>query len=77
MRVLDCKVEQCGKIAQELPKLIDHLDPASAEHFSEVRFLLDSAGTSYSVNPNLVRGLDYYNSTAFEVTSQNLGAQNA
>ncbi len=77
LRVLDCKVEQCGKIAQELPKLIDHLDPASAEHFSEVRLLLDSAGTSYSVNPYLVRGLDYYNSTAFEVTSQNLGAQNA
>ena len=77
LRVLDCKVEQCGKIAQELPKLIDHLDPASTEHFSEVRFLLDTAGTPYSVNPNLVRGLDYYNSTAFEVTSQNLGAQNA
>ena len=77
LRVLDCKVEQCGKIKQELPKLIDHLDLASAKHFSEVQFLLDSAGTSYSVNPNLVRGLDYYNSTAFEVTSENLGAQNA
>ncbi len=77
LRVLDCKTEQCGKIAEGLPKLIDHLDPASAEHFSEVRSLLDSAGSSYSVNPNLVRGLDYYNRTAFEVTSQNLGAQNA
>jgi histidyl-tRNA synthetase len=77
LRVLDCKVEQCGKIADGLPKLIDHLDTASAEHFSEVRSLLDSAGTPYSVNPRLVRGLDYYNRTAFEVTSQNLGAQNA
>ncbi|MBC8287330.1 MAG: histidine--tRNA ligase [Nitrospinae bacterium] len=75
LRILDCK--QCGKIAEGLPKLIDHLDPASAEHFSEVQSLLDSAGTPYSVNPNLVRGLDYYNRTAFEVTSQNLGAQNA
>jgi histidyl-tRNA synthetase len=77
LRVLDCKVEQCGKIAEGLPKLIDHLDPASAEHFSEVRSLLDTAGSSYSVNPNLVRGLDYYNRTAFEVTSNNLGSQNA
>ncbi|MZH40333.1 MAG: histidine--tRNA ligase [Nitrospinae bacterium] len=77
LRVLDCKAERCSEIAKGLPKLIDHLDPASAEHFTEVRSLLDSAGTPYSVNPNLVRGLDYYNRTAFEVTSENLGAQNA
>jgi histidyl-tRNA synthetase len=77
LRVLDCKVEQCGKVAETLPKLIDHLDTASAEHFSEVRSLLDSAGTPYSVNTSLVRGLDYYNRTAFEVTSTNLGSQNA
>ena len=77
LRVLDCKAKQCGEIAEGLPKLIDHLDTASADHFSEVRSLLDSAGTPYSVNPSLVRGLDYYNRTAFEVTSQNLGAQNA
>jgi len=77
LRILDCKSEHCSEIAEGLPKLIDHLDPASAEHFSEVRSLLDAAGSPYSVNPNLVRGLDYYNRTAFEVTSQNLGAQNA
>jgi histidyl-tRNA synthetase len=77
LRVLDCKVEQCGKIAKNLPKLIDHLDEASAAHFSEVCALLDTAGTPYTVNTSLVRGLDYYNRTAFEVTSQNLGAQNA
>jgi histidyl-tRNA synthetase len=77
LRVLDCKVEQCAKIAEGLPKLIDHLDPASAKHFSEVQSLLDSTGSDYEINPNLVRGLDYYNRTAFEVTSQNLGAQNA
>ncbi len=76
LRVLDCKAKQCGEIAQKLPKLIDHLDTASAEHFSEVRSLLDSAGTPYSVNTRLVRGLDYYNRTAFEVTSEDLGAQN-
>ena len=77
LRVLDCKAEQCGKIAEGLPKLIAHLDAASANHFSEVHSLLDSAGTPYSVNPSLVRGLDYYNRTAFEVTSKHLGAQNA
>ena len=77
LRVLDCKAKQCGEIAEGLPKLIDHLDTARADHFSEGRSLLDSAGTPYSVNPSLVRGLDYYNRTAFEVTSQNLGAQNA
>ena len=77
LRVLDCKVEQCGKIAEGLPKLIDHLDAASANHFSEVHSLLDSAGTPHSINASLVRGLDYYNRTAFEVTSKHLGAQNA
>ena len=77
LRILDCKVAQCAKTADVLPKLIDHLDPESAEHFSKVRSLLDSAGSPYSVNPNLVRGLDYYNRTAFEVTSNNLGSQNA
>ncbi len=77
LRVLDCKAERCSEIAKGLPKLIDHLDAASADHFSEVCSLLDSADTHYSVNPNLVRGLDYYNRTAFEVTSENLGAQNA
>ena len=77
LRVLDCKVEQCGKIAEELPKLIDHLDTESAEHFSEVRSLLDSAGTPYSINPRLVRGLDYYSRTSFEFESDVLGAQGA
>ncbi len=76
LRVLDCKSEHCSEIAADLPKLIDHLDPTSAEHFSEVCSLLDSADSTYCVNPKLVRGLDYYNHTAFEVTSQNLGAQN-
>jgi histidyl-tRNA synthetase len=77
LRVLDCKTEQCNEIAQSLPKMIDHLDEASRQHFNEVRVLLDIAETPYSINTNLVRGLDYYNMTAFEVTSENLGAQNA
>ncbi len=77
LRVFDCKTEQCSKIAAGFPKLIDHLDAASANHFSEVRALLDATSTPYSVDPKLVRGLDYYNRTAFEVTAKNLGAQNA
>ncbi len=77
LRVLDCKAEQCGEIAKNLPKMIDHLDETSAQHFAEVQQLLDIAKTPYTINTNLVRGLDYYNMTAFEVTSNNLGAQNA
>ncbi|MBC8283544.1 MAG: histidine--tRNA ligase [Nitrospinae bacterium] len=77
LRVLDCKSEQCKEIAQNLPKMIDHLDEVSQQHFDEVRSLLDIAKTPYTINTNLVRGLDYYNMTAFEVTSNNLGAQNA
>ena len=77
LRVLDCKSEQCQKITQGLPKMIDHLDKTSQEHFDEVQSLLDISKTPYAINTNLVRGLDYYNMTAFEVTSDKLGAQNA
>ena len=77
LRVLDCKSEQCQKIAEGLPKMIDHLDKTSQEHFDEVRSLLDISKTPYTINTNLVRGLDYYNLTAFEVKSNKLGAQNA
>ena len=77
LRVLDCKVEQCKEVAKILPKMIDHLDKTSEQHFMEVQKLLDIANTPYTINTNLVRGLDYYNMTAFEVTSENLGSQNA
>ena len=77
LRVLDCKVEQCKEVAKNLPKMIDHLDKTSEQHFIEVQKLLDIANTPYTINTNLVRGLDYYNMTAFEVTSENLGSQNA
>jgi len=77
LRVLDCKVEQCQEVAKKLPKIIDHLDDQSTRHFAEVKNLLDIAKAPYTINTNLVRGLDYYNMTAFEVTSKNLGSQNA
>jgi histidyl-tRNA synthetase len=57
------------------PRLLDNLSPDDAEHFAEVRALLDGAGVSYDVDPTLVRGLDYYTRTVFEFESSRLGAQ--
>jgi len=59
------------------PLITDHLDPASAEHFAELRAQLDGAGVAYTVNPRLVRGLDYYSRTVFEWITSDLGAQDA
>ncbi len=57
------------------PRLLDHLSPEDAAHFAEVRALLDEAGVAYEIDPTLVRGLDYYTRTVFELTSDALGAQ--
>jgi histidyl-tRNA synthetase len=57
------------------PKLLDHLDSASAEHFQQLCRTLDDAGIAYQVNPRLVRGLDYYSKTVFEWVTDQLGAQ--
>jgi histidyl-tRNA synthetase len=59
------------------PRLIDRLAPEDAEHFAQVRALLDAAGQPYKVDGTLVRGLDYYTRTVFEFTSGALGAQSA
>jgi histidyl-tRNA synthetase len=77
LRVLDCKVERDREIAQELPKTKDHLCESCKTNFDQVQTLLDSTQTPYSLNPLLVRGLDYYTRTTFEVVSTGLGAQNA
>jgi len=77
LRVLDCKVERDREIACGLPKTVDHLCQKCKDDFAEVQALLDSVGTRYSLNDKLVRGLDYYTRTTFEVASENLGAQNA
>lgn len=77
LRVLDCKVERDREIAKGLPKTIDYLCSSCQSDFAEVRALLESAKTDYSLNTQLVRGLDYYCKTTFEVVSSNLGAQNA
>ena len=77
LRVLDCKVETDQPIIEKLPKIIDHLDPVCRQHFEHVTSELQGRGISYQVTPRLVRGLDYYTRTTFEITSGALGAQNA
>jgi histidyl-tRNA synthetase len=77
LRVLDCKVEADQPIIEKLPKIIDHLDPECRQHFDRVTSELQARGLAYQVTPRLVRGLDYYTRTTFEITSGVLGAQNA
>ena len=77
LRVLDCKVEADQPIIEKLPKIIDHLDSACRQHFDRVTSELQARGIAYQITPRLVRGLDYYTRTTFEITSGALGAQNA
>ncbi len=75
LRVLDTKNPAMQEMAENAPKLADFLGEESRAHFDAVRALLDDAGISYKLNPRLVRGLDYYNRTVFEWTTDQLGAQ--
>ncbi|MDX1598974.1 MAG: histidine--tRNA ligase [Marinobacter sp.] len=75
LRILDSKSPDTQKILEEAPKLEDYLDEESLEHFRRLRELLDAAGIAYTVNPRLVRGLDYYGKTVFEWITDSLGAQ--
>jgi len=75
LRVLDSKNPQVQELVQGAPRLIDYLGEASLAHFEGVQSLLRAAGQAYTVNPRLVRGLDYYNLTVFEWTTDRLGAQ--
>jgi len=77
LRVLDCKVEADQPIIEKLPKIIDRLDPECRRHFERVTSELRARRIPYQVTPRLVRGLDYYSRTTFEITSGALGAQNA
>ncbi|MDH5763268.1 MAG: histidine--tRNA ligase [Nitrospinota bacterium] len=78
LRVLDCKVERDVEIAKGLPKFKDHLCSQCQQDFAEVQKHLDAVNTSYRVNDRIVRGLDYYNKTTFEVIAKTgLGSQNA
>jgi histidyl-tRNA synthetase len=75
MRAFDSSDRGTRAVMANAPKLLDRLDPEDAEHFQQVRTLLDVAGIPYEVDPTLVRGLDYYTRTLFEFTSDALGAQ--
>ncbi|MGH9638761.1 MAG: histidine--tRNA ligase [Bryobacteraceae bacterium] len=77
LRVLDCKVPEDQPLIDSLPSILDFLNAADAEHFRRVRELLDDRQIAYTVKPRLVRGLDYYARTTFEITHGALGAQNA
>lgn len=75
MRIIDCKSEICSEIAKGAPKMIDYLCDECSSHFEEVKKGLDNIGIKYKINPDIVRGLDYYTKTVFEFTSNALGAQ--
>lgn len=75
LRVLDSKNPDVQKALEGAPSLLDHLDEESAEHFSLLCERLTQAGIEYTVNPRLVRGLDYYNRTVFEWVTDSLGSQ--
>lgn len=75
LRILDCKNEECKKITDKAPKIIDYLCEDCSSHFEGVKNLLTVAGVEYYVNPNIVRGLDYYTKTVFEFVSEAIGAQ--
>jgi histidyl-tRNA synthetase len=77
LRVLDCKSVHCQEILQAAPVIKDYLCLDCAAHFARVRELLDRFKVAYEVKPRLVRGLDYYTRTAFEVVAVGLGAQDA
>ncbi len=77
LRVLDCKVERCGGLAKGAPTTIDCLCRDCGDHFGRVKKYLDGLGIPYTVNGKLVRGLDYYTQTAFEVMAPDIGAQSS
>lgn len=77
LRVLDCKKESCIKATENSPKILDYIKGESRKHFEEVLKKLDELKINYELNHRLVRGLDYYNRTVFEVISKDLGAQNS
>ncbi len=75
LRTLDCKEEQCRETVTGAPVMLDSLCSECAKHFEGLKNHLETAGIAYSVNPFIVRGLDYYTKTVFEIISDNIGAQ--
>ncbi len=75
LRTLDCKEESCRDIVRNAPVMLDCLCDDCAAHFEGLKKRLEAAGIQYSVNPHIVRGLDYYTKTVFEIISTDIGAQ--
>jgi histidyl-tRNA synthetase len=77
LRALDCKAAGCKEATVGAPSVLDNLCSACDGHFSETKRYLDMAGTVYAINPRMVRGLDYYTRTTFELVTERLGSQSA
>lgn len=77
LRILDSKEESVQGLLSEAPHIIDYLCPDCADHFSELRRMLDEVGEPYRINFRLVRGIDYYTKTVFELWDEAIGAQSA
>jgi len=77
LRVFDCKVKGCGEVVVNAPSVLDSLCNRCQDHFNTLMDYLTGSDISFTVNPMLVRGLDYYTRTAFEIQTDRLGAQNA
>lgn len=75
LRMLDCKEEGCRQIAAGAPRILDYLCDDCASHFESLKAMLTENGVSYEIDPNIVRGLDYYSKTVFEFVSTAIGAQ--
>ena len=75
LRVLDCKVDSCKKVAEGAPRTVDHLCPECEAHLSELKAYLDACGIEYVIDPHIVRGLDYYTRTVFEFIAEGIGSQ--
>ena len=73
MRILDCKERKCKELNQGAPKILDYLCDECKDHFENVKNLLDQTGIQYKIDPEIVRGLDYYTKTVFEFISTNEG----
>jgi len=77
LRILDCKKKTCKELNKNAPQLLDYLNEKSASHFDNVKSILKDNNINFQIEPYLVRGLDYYTDTVFEITSENLGSQDA
>lgn len=75
MRILDCKSPICSEIAKDAPVVLDYLCDECREHFEKTKSYLDASNIEYIVNPQIVRGLDYYTKTVFEFVSDSIGSQ--